>query len=186
MANPDTIALAAKAETEGLEGVLVGGNAVNLHAYFRTTFDVDLLVREEDADRWLAFFKARGYAISQRTANFIRLRFGADPAGALPLDLMLVNECTFRKIQSESRRCEIGNDLTLAIPSPLHLIAMKLHALRNPQRAEKGLDLQDVRHLIKTAKIDVSSPEFIAILEQYATEPIRRAIEREFGNRPGA
>ena len=61
MANPDTIALAACAEAEGLESVLVGGNAVNLHAYFRTTFDVDLLIREKDLERWLAFFQQRGY-----------------------------------------------------------------------------------------------------------------------------
>jgi hypothetical protein len=44
MAAPDSIPLSATAEAEGLEAVLVGGNAVNLHAYFRTTFDVDLLV----------------------------------------------------------------------------------------------------------------------------------------------
>ncbi len=186
MPNPDTIALAAQAEAEGLEAVLVGGNAVNLHAYLRTTFDVDLLVREEDAGRWLTFFQARGYAISRRTDNFIRLRFAADPAAALPLDLMLANEDTFRKIRAESQRCEIGQDIALAIPSPLHLVAMKLHALRNPLRVEKGIDLLDVRHLIRTAKLDVSSPEFIAILEHYASEPIRRTIQDEFGSQPSA
>ena len=63
---------------------------------------------------------------------------------------------------------------------------MKLHALRNPQRVEKGIDLLDVRHLISTAELDVTSPEFIAILERYASEPIRRAIEDEFRNQPGA
>lgn len=46
MANPDTMALAAQAGAEGLEAILVGGNAVNLYSYSRTTFDVDLLVRE--------------------------------------------------------------------------------------------------------------------------------------------
>jgi hypothetical protein len=55
MPNPDTIALAALAEAEGLETVLVGGNAVNLHAYSRTTFDVDLLVRDQDAERFVIF-----------------------------------------------------------------------------------------------------------------------------------
>ena len=45
MATPDSIALVATAETEGLDSLLVGGNAVNLHGYVRTTFDVDLLVR---------------------------------------------------------------------------------------------------------------------------------------------
>ncbi len=180
MPDPDTIALAAEAEAEGLEAILVGGNAVNLHAYSRTTFDLDLLVREGDVERWIAYFKTRGYAISRQTENFIRLRLEADPAAALPVDLMLASEETFGKIQAESRRANIGNGLSFAIPSPLHLIAMKLHALRNPMRAEMGIDLQDVRHLMRTAEIDVSSPEFNAILERYATDTIRQAIRGEF------
>lgn len=60
MVAPDTIALAARAADEGLQAILVGGNAVNLHGYFRTTFDVDLLIPEEDAERWLAFFVRHG------------------------------------------------------------------------------------------------------------------------------
>lgn len=166
MAIPDTIALAASAETEGLEAVLVGGNAVNLHSYFRTTFDVDLLVREADSERWLSYFQRHGYAPFHRTANFIRLRFAADPQ-------------TFATIQGDSRRCDIGNGLSLAIPSPLHLIAMKLHALRSPARFENGTDLQDVKYLIKTAKIDISSKEFTDIAERYATDAIRTRILSE-------
>ena len=181
MPNPDTIALAAQAEAEGLDVVLVGGNAVNLHAYSRTTFDVDLLVHEAEAEKWVTFFKGRDYAISRRTANFIRLHFEPEPSSALPVDLMLVNDETFRKIQAESLRRKVGVDLTLAIPSALHLIAMKLHALHNPQRVERGTDLQDVRHLIKAARLDVFSPAFRAILDRYATDEIRRHIESEFG-----
>jgi hypothetical protein len=164
-----------------LEAILVGGNAVNLHAYSRTTFDVDLLVRERQAEHWLAFFRERGYGISRRTDNFIRLRFEPDPTAALPVDLMLVSEETYRRIQADSLRRDIGNELALAIPSALHLIAMKLHALKNPQRVERGTDLQDVRHLIKTAGIELSNPEFIAILDRYASDEIRQIIQSEFG-----
>ncbi len=179
MANPDSIALAASAEAEGLETVLVGGNAVNLYSYFRTTFDVDLLVREADSERWLGYFQRHGYAPFHRTANFIRLHFIADPAGALPVDLMLADPKTFATTQEASGRCDIGNGLSLAIPSPLHLIAMKLHALRSPARFENGIDVQDVKHLIKTAKIDTSSQEFTDIAERYATDAIRTRILRE-------
>jgi hypothetical protein len=179
MANPDSIALAASGEAEGLEAVLVGGNAVNLHSYFRTTFDVDLLVREADSERWLTYFQRHGYAPFHRTPNFIRLRFVAAPAEALPVDLMLADPQTFTTIQGGSRRCDIGNGLSLAIPSPLHLIAMKLHALRSPARFENGIDLQDVKYLIKTAKIDTSSKEFTDIAERYATDAIRTRILRE-------
>lgn len=181
MPNPDSISLAAQAGAEGLDAVLVGGNAVNLHAYSRATFDVDLLVREQDAESWIAFFLARGYAIFRRSSNFIRLRFAADPSSALPIDLMLVSEETFDKIQRESLRREVGSGLTLAIPSALHLIAMKLHALHNPERVERGSDLQDVRHLIRTARIDVCGPAFTAILDRYATDEIRRIIQPEPG-----
>lgn len=181
MAHPDSIALAANAEAEGLEAVLVGGNAINLHSYWRTTFDVDLLVRETDSDRWLSYFQRHGYTFFHRTPNFVRLRFAADPAEALPVDLMLADLQTFATIQRDSRRCDIGNGLSLAIPSPLHLIAMKLHALRSPARFENGVDLQDVKYLIKTAKIDTSSKEFTEIVERYATDAIRKILREPSG-----
>lgn len=60
MPNPDSIALAARAAEEGLESPLIGGNAVNLLAYSRTTFDVDLLVPEPDVERWIAFLAQHG------------------------------------------------------------------------------------------------------------------------------
>jgi hypothetical protein len=92
---------------------------------------------------------------------------------------MLADAQTFATIRRDSRRCDIGNGLTLAIPSALHLIAMKLHALRSPARVENGIDLQDVKYLIKAAKIDTSSKEFTDIAERYATHAIRTRILRE-------
>lgn len=178
-AEPDTLALAAAAENEGLESMLVGGNAVNLYAYRRTTFDVDLLVRESDAQRWVGFFEQHGYRVVHRTANFIRLHFGTDPAKALPVDLMLADEETFGKIRAESRRSDFANGIQLAIPSPLHLIAMKLHALKSPARVERGADFEDVIHLIKIAKMDIHSRDFTDILERYATGDIRTKILTE-------
>ena len=180
MADPDSIALAAAAEKEGLESVLVDGNAVNLYAYRRTTFDVDLLVRESDSQRWLTFFEQHGYRVFHRTSNFIRLHFANDAARALPVDLMLADQETFHKIHAESRRCDVGQGIQLAIPTPLHLIAMKLHALKSQARVERGADFQDVIHLITTAKIDIHSSEFAEILDRYATQAIRAKILAEF------
>jgi hypothetical protein len=140
------------------------------------------LVRESESERWLTFFKQHGYAVFHQTPNFIRLHYAPDPAGALPVDLMLADEQTFARIRQKSQRCDIGGGLTLSIPSPIHLIAMKLHAIRNPQRFETGVDLQDVKHLINTANIDISSKEFIEILERYATDTTRAGILREFGD----
>ena len=178
MAAPDTIALAAEAGEQGLEAVLVGGNAVNLHAYSRTTFDLDLLVPEEQAEQWIAFFRAHGYEVFHRTHNFIRVRLASDPAGALPVDLMLADAQTFARIRQASSSAQIGHGRTLRIPSALHLIAMKLHALRSPHRLAHGVDLQDVAHLIRTAKIDVAGREFTTVMEQYGSDEIRERVRR--------
>jgi hypothetical protein len=179
VAEPDTIALAAAAEKEGLQSMLVGGNAVNLYAYRRTTFDVDLLVRETDSQRWLTFFEQHGYRVFHRTANFIRMHLAADPTKALPVDLMLADEETFNKIRSESSRRDLGQGVQLTIPSPLHLIAMKLHALKTQARIERGADFQDVIHLIRTARIDVHGREFIDVVNRYGTEAIRAKLLAE-------
>jgi hypothetical protein len=54
MPNPNSIVLAATAEAKRLKSVLVGGNAVNLYGYHRTTFaqSVESAVRNlvSDAD----------------------------------------------------------------------------------------------------------------------------------------
>jgi hypothetical protein len=182
MASPDTIALIGTAEAEGLQSILVGGNAVNLYGYHRTTFDVDLLVREDVATKWVSFFERHGYEILQQTHNFIRLRLANDPAGALPVDLMLADQQTFNNILGESTRRQIAGGIRLAIASPLHLVAMKLHALRNPKRLEQGLDFQDVIYLIKSAKIDIHGKDFNEIAERYATAETRAKIVRELKN----
>ena len=167
-----------------LPSLLVGGNAVNLYAYRRTTFDVDLLVRESDRTRWTSFFEQRGFVIFHATANFIRMRFGLDPTGALPVDLMLADENTFEKIFAQSQQRDLGKGTRLAIPSPLHLIAMKLHALRSAHRVAHGVDLEDVRHLIKSEKIDMAKTDFREILDRYASEAIKAEILGNFGAPP--
>ena len=63
---------------------------------------------------------------------------------------------------------------------------MKLHALRSPERFEAGVDLQDVKHLIKAAKIDTFSSEFTEIVERYATDTIRARILQELGEESGS
>jgi hypothetical protein len=178
MAEADPFALAAAAEAEDLQSLLVGGNAVNLYGYRRATFDVDLLVREEQCERWIEFFERHGFRVYHRTANFVRLHFATDPQKVLPVDLMLADEETFRKLQRDSRR-QLVTSAELALPSALHLIAMKLHALKNEARMQRSPDFEDVIHLIKTANIDIRGPDFREIVERYASEPIRARIEKE-------
>lgn len=165
--------------------MLVGGNAVNLYTYHRTTFDIDLLIRESDRGAWTSYFERSGYATFQATGNFVRMRYAADPAGALPVDLMLADNETFNKIRAASDKREIGRGARLLIPAPLHLIAMKLHALRSSHRVESGVDFNDATQLIRAEKIDVSSSAFREILDRYASEAIKARIIGAAGSDAG-
>ena len=108
--------------------MLIEVTLVNLHAYLRTTFDVDLLVREGDAERWLSFAE-RGHAIFTAPPISSAFALPSTRLQALPVDLMLADSATYRKIRSESHAAAtLGIISRWQSPSPLHLIAMKLHA----------------------------------------------------------
>jgi hypothetical protein len=66
----------------------------------------------------------------------------------------------------------------LHLPKPLHLIALKLHAMRNPGRLRQGKDLIDIFNLVSLCQIDTEGQEFQGILDRYANEEIRNLVLR--------
>lgn len=102
-----------------------------------------------------------------------------EPEGSdeFPIDLMVVDEATFAKLQANAVKTRFG-EAELRIPRILDLIALKLHALRSPARAAKGKDMPDVLALIRLSGLDISDPELEGILERYATETTRDTLRR--------
>jgi hypothetical protein len=88
---------------------------------------------------------------------------------------MIVTEATYEKIASRRQSKAIGG-AELDVPDPLHLIALKLHALKNHARATQGKDLPDIIGLIRACDLDTESIEFQSILDLYANDTIRSEI----------
>lgn len=173
------VALDTMAKAEGLSYLLVGGNAVNAHHYLRTTYDVDLAIRETDKAQWDRQMRNLGYEVFFGTPAFSRYRQKADKQ-SVPVDLMILDESTYTKLKTKSQeRVLAGRDYP--VPDVLHVIAMKLHALRQPHREANTNDLNDVISLIKKLKIDVQSEDFITIFERYGTPEIQAKILRDIG-----
>jgi hypothetical protein len=175
--------LAGQAKEEGLEFLLIGGNAVNAYGYQRTTLDADLLIRAADLERWQAFWEARGYRCIHLTDAFCQYA-SAGPEERFPVDLMMVSDGTFEKLSAERQTKSLGG-ADLEVPAPLHLIALKLHALRNEARALLGKDLLDVVGLVRACGLDPASVEFQAVLDRYATESVRRQIIEQLEGKDG-
>ncbi len=162
-------------EQLGLPVLLIGGHAVNFYGYNRTTLDVDFLIAVDGFPAWRAGFESIGYKWIGQTENFVRLE-PPDPA-LFPIDVMLVAPETFQKLYAERVECLIGT-ARLNFPKPLHLIALKLHAMKNPGRLAQGKDLLDILNLVSLCKIDTERQDFQGVLDRYANEEIRNLVLR--------
>jgi hypothetical protein len=155
--------------------LLIGGHAVNFYGYNRTTLDVDFLIAVDCFPAWRSGFESIGYKWIGQTENFVRLE-PPDPA-LFPMDVMLVAPETFQKLYAERVECLIGT-ARLNLPKPLHLISLKMHAMKNPGRLRQGKDLLDILNLVSLCKIDIEGQEFQGTLDRYANEEIRNLILR--------
>ena len=167
--------LAREARDASLTFMLVGGHAVNAYGYQRTTLDVDLLIAESALGAWRTFWERRGYRCVHVTDAFCQFRT-ADETERFPVDLMVVSDETFGKLRSKEQLRAVGGS-TLPVPAPLHLIALKLHALSNKERARQGKDLPDIVGLMRCCGIDGQDAAFQEVLKRYADEKIRSEIE---------
>lgn len=177
MSNEDSLArIAEAAEKEGLEYLVIGGHAVNIHGYLRTTADIDFLILTSSLEPWKIALGRIGYRPIHETIVFAQ--FESDEEDFMDLDLMMVDESTYSKLWDASELREYG-PRKYRVVSLMHLIALKLHALRSEYRDSKGKDYFDILSLIKSHRIDVGSGEFQDILSRYATEDIRRRLTRD-------
>ena len=152
-------------EREGLRVLVIGGHAVNAYGYTRTTLDVDFLVTVESFPEWAG-----------QTETFARMDPPVTDPPSLPVDVMLVSSETFSKLNSERQLLDFGG-LSLPVPKPLNLIALKLHAMRHPERFKKGKDLPDILNLISICQIDTNSREFVDIINRYASDETRSLLD---------
>lgn len=161
------------ADEEKLSFLLIGGHAVIALGIERTTLDVDILINTNDLDVWKTHLFASGYQIARQTSAFAQF-FPAAKDG-MRLDLMLVDAQTFEKLEAASQKVQLGHRI-VRVPTPLHLIALKLHAMKNPHRAALGKDLADILSLVERYRLDYSSPQFQTILNRYASPSIKKQL----------
>ena len=123
----------------GIPYVLVGGFAVNFYQVTRHTADVDFMMDENDYEKAALILKDAGYSEFHHESLFAR--FDGSPHYSIIVDLLFV-------------------DRTITIPSLMHLIALKLHALKNSPERREEKDMPDILRLIRTHQVDVNTTEF--------------------------
>ncbi len=161
-----------------LRFLIIGGYAVAAHGHTRATFDVDFLVRREDRDAWLARLASAGLTLFGEARAFAQF---TQPQGGDGLDLMFVDETTFNQMWEAAEERDFGGS-SAHVPSLDHLLALKLHALKQalPHRTSK--DAEDVEMLVRRNALNVREPRYEQWFLKYGTQEIYDTIVRLLRN----
>jgi predicted nucleotidyltransferase len=155
--------------------LVIGGYAVNAHGYSRQTMDLDLLIPKDQQHFWKQLVLESGYVVHGSKESF--LQFVPVEQEQLPVDFMLVNEPTFSGMYAEAMTASLGG-VEVKIPSLRHLIALKLHVLKQGLPHRELRDLYDVFQLVNLNKIDVRSDDFKKLCERYGNSKLYETILR--------
>ena len=155
--------------------LVIGGFAVNAHGFARQTFDLDILVSRSDRDFWEQLITENGFCRRSRNGNFSQ--FTATTPGALPLDVMVVNDQTYSKMFAAAVAGSV-NGVTVRHPSLWHLLALKLHVLKLCLPHRELRDLYDVIQLVEINRVDTSTPEFRELCARFGNAKTYEAIIR--------
>lgn len=164
-----------QARQQGLDFLVIGGLAVNFYGYSRETADLDLLIRRDARAAWGGLLSRLGYTVEQDAEAFVQL---APPrSGEWPVDLMMVRAPTFVPMLAESREVEMYG-VRLRIPSLGHLLALKLHALKNTRAHRFLKDFQDVEGLVRINQLDLKSEKVRQLFLKYGNLELYEKVVR--------
>lgn len=154
---------------------LAGAVALNAHGLARATTDLDLVVEESAQPALLRFLSGLGYQQLHASAGFSN-HLHPDPAWGR-LDFIYLDGHTADLLFARARRARPLGDLEVLVPSPEHLAAMKVQAIRDdPSRRFK--DLADIQFLLGLPGVD--EEEIRRYFEQHdllgSFDELKRAI----------
>jgi len=133
------------------------------------------MVRSRDALSWKEFLGGAGYRVFHDAPAFVQLEPPAPTSW--PVDLMLVGDRTFDLMLGEAQRFSFGGT-SCWIPSVRHLIAMKLHALKQTGGRRSRKDAIDIVELAEKHGIDLRGEDFRRQCERFADGSIYDKILR--------
>jgi hypothetical protein len=162
----------------GAPFLVIGGHAVVLHGHLRNTFDLDLLISDSRFAAGRAALVSLGYRIYFETEAFLQLEA---PESLPPLDLMIVDDQTFDRIEATATEKVLDGE-QIRIPDVLRLIALKLHATRDPNRRASETDWQDMTSLLRKTDQSIEDAELQAIIPQYGGPTALAELRKRLGN----
>jgi len=141
-----------------IKPILVGGWAVNHLGHARNTMDFDLMILENDSEKLEPYLEKAGFQLLFRNPElFAKYRHFHE--NIFELDILFTDKTTYARLKTDSSEIKVGK-LECLLPSPMSLIAMKLHSIKNNFENRFPKDFPDIIALSDIHGIDVSSDTF--------------------------
>ena len=172
---PDFIRMAN--EGPALRFLIIGGWAVGAHGHPRATFDVDFMVRRTDREAWLGRAATRGLKLFRESGTFAQFTQSEGDGW----DLMYVCDSTFDEIWAAAEERNFG-EVSARVPCLDHLLALKLHALRQNLTHRTSKDADDVEVLLRRHELNLADPHYEALFLKYGTREIYETFVRILGH----
>ena len=165
--------LETEAARRGLRFIVIGGHAVIEHGFQRGTEDADILVSKAKREEWIECVTSLGYRLGHDGVTFLQFD-PADPA-AWELDLMLVPDEAFGRLLSRARPATLEN-ASVVVPCLEHLIALKVHALKNGRGLRVLKDITDVAQLLQLNRVDMQTDWVKNVFEKYGSTELYEQV----------
>jgi len=130
---------------------LAGAMALHALGLTRATADLDLVVEAAAQDALLSFLTSLGYELLHASSGYSNHLHPDSRRGRL--DFIYVDADTAEALFSRASRVTLFPDVTVLVPRPEHLAAMKVFAMKNdPQRVFR--ELADLQFLLGLPGVD--------------------------------
>jgi hypothetical protein len=149
--------------------LVVGGWAVGAHGISRMTDDTDILISDESYDDARKALEKAGFREWKR--NHLVARFEHGDRRFQVIDLMFANLDTFGKMYRDSVEATMEG-CRHHVPHVDHLLAMKLHALKQGAADRRSKDAGDVLDLARVHHIDLQSDTFRNLCMKFGGESV--------------
>ena len=153
--------------------LLIGGMALPAFDVVRQTIDVDLLIATESENALQEVLLAEEYAEVGRTENFVR--YASSSIYHSDVDVLLVDQNTFQKMLAESHSFDTGR-ASFKVPCALHMIMLKLHAMKN-NKGREIKDLGDVVEILRNSRDLIDDKDLDDICSRYGPEGVYSKIK---------
>jgi Nucleotidyl transferase AbiEii toxin, Type IV TA system len=138
-------------EERKLNYAVIGGVGIAGYGMSRATVDLDLVLDGGAQEEAIQFLESLGYETLHRSSGYSNHQHPLSEMGGV--DLVYVRGETSRRIFEASRTLDGPGGMSIPVPSPEHLIAMKIVAMKNDS-SRRFQDMADIRFLMGLPDID--------------------------------